>query len=285
VSPREWVSPSPEQGAPARLNPATLYAFGTTAGGQIVQSSGALDVLPLPTQGDHWRLAPGEDPALVSRRMHRGGMAVVIGAEELVFVNGIRQRHCRIPVAPSAGKPRWPLATKLVHIIIHHPAVGADSPVRLVHAIDSGDNVVATLNASKTWEMRSDSLGQMASAAGMKYELYVFDQPYDFLQAFPRWADPMLEFQVDHPSQENVREVADAVSLIAASALVFGGPVMIATLATPIGPFYRGLIVASGAVFLAITLWARNRRRMRRSLRKAGHTGVSVSSGQAHELS
>ena len=237
-----------------------------------------LPELAPPGAGECLVLRPGETPA-VFPKSPLSGKAVVLASTGLVLANGVIKHHCRTPASREAGRARWPLATRLVSITVRHRPEGRRSePVRLVYALDASGRIVGHLDVSDTWEMRSDALAAVAHLAGMTCEVYRFEEARDLLAAHPEWAAPQLEWFVNHHRAESGREWAWGIWAGGTLAVVFGGFGMVALIISPIGPIYDILLLTGGVVSGLLTLWSRSRWRMRRSLRKAGYTGVAIAS-------
>ena len=239
--------------------------------------------LARPPVGECLVLRPGETPE-VSPKVPITGKAVVLAAGEVVLTDGVIRHRCRIPTHPDGGRARWPLAARLVSITVRHRPEGRRSdPVRLIYALDAAGRIVAHLNLSDTWEMRSDALAAVARLAGMTCEVYHFQEARDLLAAHPEWADPQMEWFVDHHGAETGREWAWGIWVGGAAAVVFGGLGMAAVIVS-FGPIYEAILVAGALVSGLLTLWSKSRWRMRRSLRKAGYTGVAIASPPSSQL-
>ena len=145
----------------------------------------------------------------------------------------------------------------------------------LILFLDSGDQVMTHLdssveyghNSSDTWEFNSVALEQLCSSAGIAYESQSFDTAQQFVPAKPESTPPLMEFQVDHVLEEDVREWGLALALglpIAFGLLaVFGGALL---WLGPVGWAVGSLEVVGTLVAMILTVWSHSRWRMKRSL-------------------
>jgi hypothetical protein len=221
-------------------------------------------------KGQYFVLAPGRDLEVVDGHHHPRAPAIVAGHGELFLRGGVHRSHCRTPT--YRGKQRHlPLATRLVSVFVHHRPVGeVNRTSNLVFALDRHDTIVSRLDTSNSWEMSSHCLQQICNEVGLEYGTESYDFFPQMWQAHPNWVDAKVEFEVDHPAEEEVREFGMFVWWASALAILLGGGYMIAFIRSPIGPWYRALAFSGLAVATALTLWARSKTRMRRSMgRKA----------------
>jgi hypothetical protein len=197
-----------------------------------------------------------------------------VGQGELFMRDGVHSAHCRTPV--YRGEERHlPLATKLVSVFVHHGTVGTLNEIqRLVFALDPEDGIVGRLDTSNSWEMNANYLQQMCDKVGLEYGLESYDNFPQMWQVHPKWVDAKVEFEVDHPEEEEIREIGMFVWYASALTILLGGAYMIAFVRSPLGPWYRALAFSGLAVATAFTLWAKSRSRMRRSMQRKASGGT-----------
>jgi hypothetical protein len=76
-----------------------------------------------------------------------------------------------------------------------------------------------------------------------------------------------IEFEVDHPEEEDIREIALGIGYFVPLSLIFGGIGMVAfAYATPFGLSYRLLGGFALLAAAAVTAWSRSSWRKKRSL-------------------
>jgi hypothetical protein len=223
-------------------------------------------VLPTPTATASLVLAPGEAAVLRSEVPRHHGHVIVVSDEEVVLVDGVRRYRCARPGHVRRGGP--PLLNRIVSVFVHRRAIGPTSKGhQFVYAIGGDDRLLGTVDASDTWPLREDHLAAMCAIAGVGHEVKIFGTVGDLVAALPEWAAPDLEFEVNHPEQETAREWAWFVTDVFTGLVLFGGAIS-AFYLTPVGIAFRVAIGITVVAFAALTLWARSRRRMRRSLRR-----------------
>jgi hypothetical protein len=221
-----------------------------------------------------------DDPAwtvfeVVEGHHHHGSQAIFIGNGELFMRDGLQRCHCRTP-GHGGAEQNLPLVAKVVSVFVHHRPVGAINQTdRLVVALDRDDGILGRMDTSYSWEMSTRCLQQMCTAVGLDYDVERYDYFPEMWAAHPKWVDAEVEFEVDHPKEEDAREVGMFVWYASALAVLLGGAYMIAFVRSPLGPWYRALAFAGLALAAVLTLWAKSKRRMRRSVerRSSGTSG------------
>jgi hypothetical protein len=198
---------------------------------------------------------------------------MVVGNGELFMRDGVHRSHCRTPVY-RGGDRHLPVASKLVSVFVHHGPLGADETQRLVFALDPGDGIVGRLGTSNSWEMKTNCLEQMCNEVGLEYGLESYDYFPQMWEVHPKWVDAKVEFEVDHPEEEELREVGTFVWYASALTILLGGAYMVAFVRSPLGPWYRALAFSGLALATALTLWAKSKSRMRRSMQRKAFGGT-----------
>jgi hypothetical protein len=223
--------------------------------------------LPELAGGEYYVLAPGRDLEVVEGHHHQGSRAIFMGHGELLMGGGTHRSHCRTP-SYGGGNPHLPLATKLVSVFVHHRPVGALSETdRLILALGADDGVAGRMDTSGSWEMNTDCLRQMCAAVGLEYAVERYDYFPQMWEAHPEWVDAKVEFEVDHPAEEEAREVGLLIWYASALTILLGGGYMLAFVRSPLGPWYRALAFSGLALATALTLLSKSKTRMRRSMR------------------
>jgi hypothetical protein len=144
----------------------------------------------------------------------------------------------------------------------------------LVFALDPGDGIVGRLGTSNSWEMKTNCLEQMCNEVGLEYGLESYDYFPQMWEVHPKWVDAKVEFEVDHPEEEELREVGTFVWYASALTILLGGAYMVAFVRSPLGPWYRALAFSGLALATALTLWAKSKSRMRRSMQRKAFGGT-----------
>ena len=237
-------------------------------------------VLPAPTAAASLVLAPGEPAGLRSDVPRHHGHFIVVSDQEVVLVDGVRRYRCARPGHVRPGGP--PLLDRIVSVFVHRRAIGPlHEGHRFVYAIGDDDRLLGTVDASETWPLRQDHLEAMSAIAGVGYEVQVFETVGDLVAALPEWAAPDLEFEVNHAGQETAREWAWFITDVFIGVVLFGGAIS-AFYLTPVGIALRVAIGVTVVAFAVLTLWARSRRRMRRSLRRRTHRALRTRCDRHH---
>jgi hypothetical protein len=229
-------------------------------------------VLPAPTAAASLVLAPGEPAVLRSGVPRHHGHFIVVSDEEVVLVDGVHRYRCARPGHVRPGGP--PLLDRIVSVFVHRRAIGpAHKGHRFVYAIGNDDRLLGTVDTSDTWPLRQDHLEAMCAITGVGHEVQTFETVADLIVALPEWAAPDLEFEVNHPGEETAREWAWLITDVFTGLVLFGGAIS-AFYLTPVGITLRVAIGMTVVAFAMLTLWARSRRRMRRSLRRQAQTAL-----------
>ena len=214
------------------------------------------DRLPALASGSAYLLRPGEEVEAMATGGHLRGPHIALNATGFVFVHGGVAQDCR-------G------AKKLVWVDVEHRPIGYISRGdHFVVAVDRTGTVIARLDTSDSLSpMRPDCLQQLCDLAGAEFEEVTARDVEELLARRPELVPPQLEFEVDHPKEEDAREIAEGIGFFVPLSLVLGGVGMAAfASATPFGLPYRllgGLGILAAAV---IGVWSRSAWRKRRSL-------------------
>jgi hypothetical protein len=237
--------------------------------------------------GRYVALAPGQDlkvtANLAFHESHR--QAIYVGRGELVVqdhVHGRHTRHFRLPNDPKSGRDA-PVVTKVFVANISREAIGWKSlGIHLILFLDGGNQVVTRLdssveyghNSDNRWEFHLGALQQLCAAAGIAYESESFGTPRQFLDKWPEWAPPKLEFEVDHLPEERVREWGLAIALgLAMACGLFAAAGGALLLVGPVGWVTVTLEAVGTFVAVVLTIWSHSRWRMKRSLHRL-HLGT-----------
>lgn len=221
--------------------------------------------LPTPTAAASLVLAPGESAALRSEVPRHHGHFIVVSDQEVVLINGMHRHSCARPGHVRPGGP--PLLDRIVSVFVHRRAIGPITKGhRFIYAIGDDDRLLGTVDNSDAWPLREDHLEAMCAIAGVGHEREVFETVPQLVTAHPEWAAPDLEFEVNHARQETTREWSQFITDVFVGVALFGGGIS-AFYVTPVGLALRVAIGLAVITFAVLTLWARSRRRMRRSLR------------------
>lgn len=204
--------------------------------------------------GTYWRLRPGEPIDQVASLPKRRSN------QPVVFFGGPRQRllldmpHGRRIIAVPAnaeGLTQDAVACKMVVILTRHRAEGhVNDPDRFLVLLNVADVVVARLDFSDSWELRTDSLERICGVAGLAFAVETYESDEELLEARPEWTTASVALAIEHPVDANIRDFGMALwygtglAVLLSSTgmeLVFGTPVRFVVITLAAG----GLIVAS----------------------------------------
>ncbi len=214
------------------------------------------DSLPPLSPGRAYVLRPGEEVEEARAGVHVHRPYIVFDAGGFQFVD-------------KAGSQAVRGAEKLVWVDVDHRPVGyIGRGDHFIVAVNGNGEFVGRVDTSDSLSpMRPDCVQQLCDLAGVEFEIVTAGDVQELLDRRPELVPPKLEFEVDHPEEENVREVAEGIGLFVPLSLVLGGIGMAAFVsATPFGLAYRVLGGIGILAAAALGVWSRSTWRRRRSL-------------------
>jgi hypothetical protein len=237
------------------------------------------DLAPCPPDSTYV-LTPGEDVTLVSGHVHRESRMILLNSSGLTLINGADHLCCATPGSPDWHTSSLPRVNKLVWVDVERRPVGYLSRGdHFVVAENESDEVIYRVDTSNVLSpFQPDCLEQLCRLAGADFELVTAHDIENLLETRPELVPPRLEFEVDHPNQETVEEVALGIGLVVPLSFVLGGVGMVAFALSPFAVAYRLLGVAGVLVASAISAWSLSERRKRRSVAKPNPSAMPPSS-------
>jgi hypothetical protein len=93
-----------------------------------------------------------------------------------------------------------------------------------VVAVDHAGQVIARVDTSESLSpMRPDCVEHLCELAEVEFEVVETPDVETLLDSRPELVPPKLEFEVDHPNEEGLREVAVGIGLFVPLSLILGG--------------------------------------------------------------